>query len=195
MSSFKSNERELAGKVAQWFNEQIGRGNYPFKSASNEPGIEVDDRTYFGDIVLWESDESRVAYSLIELKPPFGAAENLERFRQKALELNIYPSTGKLQTSEDFMGQYTLKDTDGQEIFTTDEQHIEKFSILLAKPNQYTLNIPKDIAIVRDILQNYHSYITDLKHRLEVNAQQKLHSWSEAEKMVGEILQTCQPQN
>ena len=71
MSSVKSNERELSGKIAQWFNEQIGRGNYPFKSATNEPGIKVDDRTYFGDLVLWESDESRVAYSLTEVSHDF----------------------------------------------------------------------------------------------------------------------------
>lgn len=89
MPEIKSNERELSGKVAQWFNEQISRGNFPFKSASNEPGIKVDDKTYFGDIVLWESDESRIAYSLIELKPPFGAAENLDSFRKKALKLKV----------------------------------------------------------------------------------------------------------
>ena len=106
----------------------------------------------------------------------------------EALEFNIYPTTGKPLTAEHFLGQYTLKDTDGQEIFTTDEQHIEKFAILLAKQDAYSLKIPKEIAIVRDSLQKYHQYIIELKHRLEVNAQQKLHSWSEAEKMVGEIL-------
>jgi hypothetical protein len=35
MELIKSNERELAGKIAQWFTEEIVRGGYPFKSASN----------------------------------------------------------------------------------------------------------------------------------------------------------------
>ena len=90
MGSIKSNERELSGKIAQWFNEQIERGGYPFKSASNEAGIEIEhSTTYFGDIVIWESDESRIAYTLIELKKPFSKTENLERFRKKILELKV----------------------------------------------------------------------------------------------------------
>ena len=69
----KTNERELAGKIAQWFNEHIQRNNFPFTSASNETGLKVDSKTYFGDIVIWESRETNNAYSYIELKPPFGS--------------------------------------------------------------------------------------------------------------------------
>jgi hypothetical protein len=90
MGLIKSNERELSGKIAQWFTEEIARGGYPFKSASNEPGIEIENSTtYFGDIVIWESDESRIAYTLIELKNPFSKIENLERFRKKAVGLKV----------------------------------------------------------------------------------------------------------
>ena len=87
--SIKTNERELASKVAQWFNEHIQRNKYPFTSASNETGIKVESKTYFGDIVIWENREINKAYSYVELKPPFGASEDLERFRKKAIELNV----------------------------------------------------------------------------------------------------------
>ncbi len=85
----KTNERELSSKVAQWFNEQIQRAKYPFKSASCETGIKVDKTTYFGDIIIWENRETDKAFSYIELKPPFGKTENLERFRKKAVQLNV----------------------------------------------------------------------------------------------------------
>lgn len=89
IESIKTNERELASKIAQWFNEHIQRNNYPFTSASNETGIKVDLKTYFGDVVIWENREINRAYSYLELKPPFGKSEDLDRFRQKAIELNI----------------------------------------------------------------------------------------------------------
>lgn len=85
----RSNERELASKIAQWFNEHIQRNNYPFTSASNETGIKVGSKIYFGDVVIWENRETNKAYSYIELKPPFGKSEDLERFRQKAIELHV----------------------------------------------------------------------------------------------------------
>lgn len=88
-ANIKTNERELAGKIAQWFNEHIQRNNFSFTSASNEAGIKVDSKTYFGDIVIWENRETSKAYSYLELKPPFGAAEDLDRFRKKAVELGV----------------------------------------------------------------------------------------------------------
>jgi type I restriction enzyme M protein len=90
MGVIRSNERELAGKICQWFNEEINRGGYPFKSASIETGIAIEkSKTYFGDIIIWESDESRIPYTLLELKRPFGHSENLERLKKKALELKV----------------------------------------------------------------------------------------------------------
>ena len=87
--NIKTNERELASKVAQWFNEQIKRAKYPFTSASCEPGIKVGKTTYFGDIIIWGNREIDKAFSYIELKPPFGKIENFERFRKKAIQLNV----------------------------------------------------------------------------------------------------------
>jgi len=89
MLNIKTNERELASKVAQWFNEQIKRGKYPFTSVSNETGIKVDRLTYFGDLIIWENREINKAFSYIEIKPPFGKRENIERFRKKAVQLNV----------------------------------------------------------------------------------------------------------
>lgn len=86
----KTNERELAGNVVQWFNEHINRmPNAPFKEATAEPGIKSGGRTYFGDVVVWEDRQSKRAYSYIELKKPFGEAEDLETFRNKAVELGV----------------------------------------------------------------------------------------------------------
>ncbi len=70
-------------------NDKIKRGNYPFTSASNETGIKVGKSTKFGDLIIWKNRESNEAYSYIEIKPPFGAKENLETFKQKAIELNV----------------------------------------------------------------------------------------------------------
>jgi len=104
------------------------------------------------------------------------------------LEFEQYNTSGKPLRSEPFLGQYTLKDTDGTEIFTSDEPIIAKFAIILAKQGVYVLNIPKKISLIRDILETYFNYLTDLQHRIEMNAHHKLHNWSEAEKMAEEIL-------
>jgi len=89
MPNIKTNERELASKVAQWFNEQIKRGKYPFTSASCETGIKVEKSTYFGDLIIWENREINKAFSYIELKPPYGKTENIDRFRKKAVQLIV----------------------------------------------------------------------------------------------------------
>ena len=126
MELIKSNERELAGKVAQWFTEEIARGGYLFKSASNEPGIEIEhSTTYFSDIVIWESDESRIAYTLIELKKPFSKPENLERFRKKAVGLKVKIAYTwnfqQLQAYKIENNKLIIQDTDSCSILTNIE--------------------------------------------------------------------------
>ncbi len=117
--NIKTNERELAGKIAQWFNEHIQRNKYPsFTSASNETGIKVDLKTYFGDIVIWENREIKKAYSYIELKPPFGPSEDLERFRKKATELNV-----KIAYTWDFQNLNAYKLQDNKLIALATESH------------------------------------------------------------------------
>jgi len=87
--NIKANERELASKVSEWINENIKRNNYPFTTASVETGIKVDAKTRFGDIIIWKNIETREAYSYLELKPPLGNSEDLDTFRQKAIELKV----------------------------------------------------------------------------------------------------------
>jgi len=87
--SIKANERELASKVSEWINESIRRNNFPFTTASVEAGIKVDAKTRFADITIWKNIETREAYTYLELKPPFGNIEDLETFRQKAIELKV----------------------------------------------------------------------------------------------------------
>ena len=107
MSDIKTNERELASKIAQWFNEQIKRGKYPFTSASCEPGIKVGTTTYFGDIVIWQNREIDKAFSYIALKRPFGLTEDFKRFKQKAIQLKV-----KIAYTWDFqsLNAYEIKD-------------------------------------------------------------------------------------
>ncbi|MCK4653840.1 MAG: N-6 DNA methylase [Candidatus Cloacimonetes bacterium] len=107
MTNIKSNERELASKISQWFNEQIKRGKYPFTSASCEPGIKVGEKTYFGDIVIWQNREINKAFSYIALKRPFGKIEDIERFREKAVQLKV-----KIAYTWDFqsLNVYEIKD-------------------------------------------------------------------------------------
>lgn len=123
--NIKTNERELAGRVAEWFNEQIKRASYPFSSASCESGIKVGKTTYFGDIILWKNRESNEAFAYLELKPPFGKTEDLERMRLKALELRA-----KIAYTWDFQNlvayqieenQLTLKDSEAHSILTNIE--------------------------------------------------------------------------
>ncbi|MHB8260487.1 MAG: N-6 DNA methylase [Bacteroidia bacterium] len=87
--SIKTNEREIAGKVADWINDRINTGGYPFTEATNETGLKIDTKTRFGDVIIWQNREAKEAYSYIEIKPPFGAKENLETFRQKATKLKV----------------------------------------------------------------------------------------------------------
>lgn len=89
VSKIKTNERELAGKVVEWFNYAIGSGSFPFKEATSETGVEVDLTTKFGDVILWKNRQSAEALAYFELKPPFSKKENLKTFRQKANQLNV----------------------------------------------------------------------------------------------------------
>lgn len=89
MPSIKTNERELASKISEWFNDHIKRNKFPFTEATVEPGIPTEVTTRYGDIVLWRNRQANDAYSYLELKPPFAAKENLETFRQKAVQLNV----------------------------------------------------------------------------------------------------------
>jgi hypothetical protein len=122
MTDIKTNERELTGKVAQWFNEHIQRGNFPFTSASTELGIKVDSSTYFGDIIIWENREIDKAYSYIEIKPPLGALENLERLKMKAIKLNVKVTyTWNFQTLNAYKienNKLKLLDSDTRSILT-----------------------------------------------------------------------------
>ncbi len=101
MGKIKTNERELAGKVCEWFNEHISRNTFPFKEATQEAGIQLEITTKFGDLILWTNRQAKEAYTYLELKPPFADKENLETFRQKAVQLNVrYAYTWDFQTLE-----------------------------------------------------------------------------------------------
>jgi type I restriction enzyme M protein len=106
----------------------------------------------------------------------------------QTLEFEVYNTSGLPLKLEQFLGRFDVKDEKGQNILTTDNEAKALFAIQAARLSVYVLKIPKrenDIAI---ILAAYQAYYKDVKIRLETNAQQKLHSWNEAEKMASEIL-------
>ncbi|MCP5061146.1 MAG: N-6 DNA methylase, partial [Ignavibacteriae bacterium] len=118
MPNLKTNERELASKISEWINEIIKRNNFPFTSASNETGIKISKSTKFGDLIIWKDRESNEAFSYVEIKPPFGAKENLETFKQKAIELNItYAFTWDFQN----LRAYKVKDNNIELVGTETE--------------------------------------------------------------------------
>jgi len=88
-NGIKTNERELSNKITEWFNDVLKHGTFPIKSATTETGIKTGGKTFFGDVVLWKNRETEEAICYFELKPPFAAKENLERFRKKALQLKV----------------------------------------------------------------------------------------------------------
>lgn len=103
MGKIKTNERELLGKITEWFNDHIKRNAFPFTETTNEPGIPTETTTRFGDLVIWKNLQARDAYTYIELKKPFAAREDLETFRQKAIQLNVeYAFTWDFQSLNAF---------------------------------------------------------------------------------------------
>lgn len=108
MPKSKITERELGSLVVTWFNEEIKRNKYPFELATNEVKAELIGKNLFGDIVIWEDFKSRKAYSYIELKPPFGAHENLDTFKKKAQQFKVkYAFTWDFQN----FNAYEIKST------------------------------------------------------------------------------------
>ena len=128
-AAIKTNERELASKISEWLNEIIKRNNFPFTSASNETGIKVDTSTKFGDIVIWKNRETDKAYSYIEIKPPSGAKEDLETFRQKAIELKVqFAFTWNFQNLNAYKiinNKIELADTETEDILNKIEDWIQ----------------------------------------------------------------------
>jgi type I restriction enzyme M protein len=121
-STIKTNERELSNQVACWFNDHIKRNDFPFTSASSEVGIKTDGKTYFGDIVIWNDREAKNANSYLELKPPFGNREDLDRFKKKAAELGVKIAyTWDFQTLSVYKiesNKLTLLDSESNSILT-----------------------------------------------------------------------------
>jgi hypothetical protein len=106
----------------------------------------------------------------------------------ESVETEVYNTSGQELYIDEFINICTLIDKDNEEIFSTKNYNRAKFAVILAKPDVYRLKIPKDERIVSNILKNYRNYVSQLEEQLTANAQQKLHSWNEAEQMAKEIL-------
>jgi hypothetical protein len=107
----------------------------------------------------------------------------------ESVETEVYNTSGKELHIDEFINICTLIDEDGEEIFSTKDFNKAEFAVIFAKLDVYRLKIPKDEKITKSILDNYKNYVNQLKEQLEANAQQKLHSWNEAEQMAKEILE------
>lgn len=104
------------------------------------------------------------------------------------LKFETINTSGTPLQEEYFLGNYTLTDIDKQLIYETDSIDKVKFIKKLALPGMFQIKVPKDLAVFSSIIENYQNYISSLKEILLTNANQKLHSWNEAQKMASEIL-------
>lgn len=145
----KTNERELSSKISEWLNEIIKRGYFPFTSASNETGIKVNTSTKFGDVIIWKNREINEAYSYIELKPPFGAKEDLETFRQKAIQLGV-----QYALTWDFQNLYVYKVVDNKIEFVDSEPESVLDKIDNWVRGDYQAKIKAYLQKILDELQN-----------------------------------------
>lgn len=129
MPRIKTNERELSGQIVNWFNDMLhNRSGLQFYEVTGEPGIMTGgQKTRFGDVVLWRNRQAKDAYSYIELKPPFGASENLTTFKEKARELRVrFACTWDFQT----LNAYEVREHDIVHIGSDNMpvlQHIDEF--------------------------------------------------------------------
>jgi hypothetical protein len=105
------------------------------------------------------------------------------------LEFETYSTNGKPLTADSFFNRYQMKTEEGETIFELDSEVKAEFAEILSQHETYQIKIPANEKIVEQIIKNYHSYISELKDQLEANAKEKLHNWSEAEKMTKEILE------
>jgi hypothetical protein len=110
-----------------------------------------------------------------------------EELKEKDFEK--YSTSGKPLIPTHFFGQYEIKDTAGQKICTLDSELKVEYALLLAKPDTYTLLIPKSEKAITIALSKYRKYVRDLQQQLEADANQKAHDWSVAERMAKEILE------
>ena len=131
-SKSKITERELGGLIATWFNEEIKRNKFPFELATNEVKAELVGKNLFGDIVIWEDFNSRKAYSYIELKPPFGAHENLESFKKKAQQFKIkYAFTWDFQN----FNAYEIKNSSLKPLDSESQPLLNNICLLYTSPS------------------------------------------------------------
>lgn len=107
----------------------------------------------------------------------------------KEKDFEKYSTSSKPLIPTHFFGQYEIKDTTGQKICTLDSELKVEYALLLAKPDTYTLLIPKSEKAIKIALNKYRKYVRDLQQQLEADANQKTHDWSVAERMAKEILE------
>jgi hypothetical protein len=110
-------------------------------------------------------------------------AEALE-YRQLTFE--EIESSGQPLHMENLFGTYFVKDEKGNEIYRTGEETQARFITLL--PVRRTLHIPKDLNVIRQILNQFDLYTEDLRSRLITDAVRKMHNATQAEKLATEIM-------
>jgi hypothetical protein len=104
------------------------------------------------------------------------------------LKFETYPMAGTPLTIEPFFTRFEMKTSEGKTIIELDSEVKAEFAALLSRKETFQIKIPLDEKVVEQILKKYHNYISTLSDQLTVNAREKLHDWSLAERMSKEIL-------
>ncbi len=105
------------------------------------------------------------------------------------LKFEEYSTNGSILKVKSFFTQYHLLDEKNKNMLEVDSESKAEFAIILShQKDRYVLKIPEDEKIADKMVSAYKGYVVNLKSSLLNNANQKLHDWVIAEKMVGEIL-------
>ncbi|MBM3403658.1 MAG: hypothetical protein FJY10_02070 [Bacteroidetes bacterium] len=104
-------------------------------------------------------------------------------------QTEIINSTGSSLSAEYFLGNFIVRDEKGTEIFQTREKAVAEFLLILSRPGIFQLRIPVDKDVIINILDSYRSYLQTLREQLLLNANQKTHSYSEAERLAKEVME------
>lgn len=133
-----------------------------------------------------------VKSSVIKDCLPMGFRPFPQDFLVKEVPLLSLPTSGKtLHIKEHFLGTWRL--SDGKQIVAeTDSEARARYAVAFSinHPGTYQISLPNepDDKTLREVLAAYESYLSELYEQIRADAYRKLHDWSLAEKLAGEVL-------
>jgi len=135
---------------------------------------------------------SEVKASVIKDCLPVGFRPFPQDFLLKEVPMLSLPSSGKqLFIKEHFLGTWLL--SDGKQIVVeTDSEARARYAVAFSinNPDVYNIALPNepDDKTLVEVLAAYEGYLKELYEQIRADAYRKLHDWSLAEKLAGEVM-------